>query len=136
MYTAIGQLLSSPSTHSHETIEALKSEINRLNLVIITLRRDLEDTRSQLCDARLTRVEASQMRTFGERLQTTLTNISLVGSLGMNLLLFLGIEGHKVRYEELKASLDAVTDLMREAKESPDVNRPEKTVEGPKFQKP
>ena len=96
-------------------VEKLQAEINRLHGIIAELRRDLEDARFRLETAeRMNALEAAQMRTWGEKLQTTLTNVTLVGALGMSMLTFFGMKAEDLRYEGLKEQLQGLSQEMRE----------------------
>ncbi len=55
------------------------------------------------------------MRTFGETLQTTLTNLTLVGAIGMATLTFFGVSAEDLNYEDLKSRLNGLADAMRNA---------------------
>ncbi len=115
-------------------IERLKVEISRLHSVIRRLQGELRTAREALRDARLDRVEAEQMRTWGERLNTTLNNVMLIGALGGGLAFFFGTEKQELRYKELKEAVDQLTNDMANAAPAPEVNRPEESDDGPKFQ--
>jgi outer membrane murein-binding lipoprotein Lpp len=97
-----------------DKVAKLQAEVVDLNAIIQQLRLDLGEARSALADARLNSLEAQQVRTFGERLQTTLTNVTLVGSLGVNALLFLGIPPEDWNYQAIKDALQATSQQMRD----------------------
>ena len=111
-----------------EKIAALQAEINALHETIEELRRDLREANDKLRGARLDRIEAAQTRTFGETLQTTLTNLTLVGAVGMATLTFFGVSADDLNYEDLKSRLNGLADTMRNAQphedppSSPDIH--------------
>jgi hypothetical protein len=119
-----------------DEIERLRAEIKHLHSVIGELKRDLRDAREQLRDKRLNAVEVAQMRTFGERLQTTLACITSVGALGMSTALFFGYGKEDLNYEGLKQQIEGLSVEMAEIEPHPEFNEPEETLKGPKFVKP
>lgn len=114
----ISATLSVPSGTTPDTV-ALQEEINRLHSVIEELRSDLRDAHTRLSDARLTALEAQQLRTFGERLTTTLTNITLLGTIGMGTAWFFGVPAEDLKYEALKDALQGLSTEMENAQPAP-----------------
>jgi hypothetical protein len=110
-FRSISVVLSSDRTKD-EKIAALQAEINGLHATIQQLRNDLREARDQLRDVRLDRLEAQQMRTFGEKLQTTLTNVTLIGTIGMSSLTFFGVRAEDLGYDALKSLLCGLAEDM------------------------
>lgn len=89
-------------------IAALQKEVNVLHATISQLRLDLLEARQSLSDMKLDTIEAAQIRTFGEKAQTFLTNVTLVGAIGMGISSFFGVSEEQLRYEALKHELEAL----------------------------
>ncbi|MGJ8610121.1 MAG: hypothetical protein ACSHWY_03435 [Octadecabacter sp.] len=104
-------------------ITALQAEVNKLYSIITQLRLDLSDAHVALANKKLDAVEVAQMRTFGEKAQTFLTNITLMGAIGMGAFTFFGVDEDELKYEALKVQLDELTNQMQavEATESIEV---------------
>lgn len=107
----------------------LVAEINRLHAVIAGLERDLAKAHHALSDARLSKLEAAQQRTLGEKTQTWLTNITLIGSLGLNMAWFMGLEREDLRYPALKAQIEQRIEQMKAAESSEDDDELPSTTE-------
>lgn len=118
-FLSISATLSVPAGTPPDTA-ALRAEINHLHSVIEQLRSDLREARSRLSDARLTALEARQLRTFGEKLQTTLTNIMMIGTIGVTTAQFFGVPPEKLRYEALKSALQGLSSEMEDAQPAPE----------------
>lgn len=118
-FLSISATLSVSIGNAHNNA-ALQDEINRLHNVIAQLRADLRDARTRLSDRRLTALEVQQTRTFGERLQTTLTNITLLGTIGMGTAWFFGVPADELRYEALKNALQGLSIDMEDAQPAPE----------------
>ncbi|WP_424964894.1 hypothetical protein [Dinoroseobacter sp. S375] len=96
----------------------LVAEINRLHSVIAELEQDLAKAQHALADARLSTLEAAQQRTLAEKTQTWLMNITLLGSLGLNLAWFMGLEREDLRYPALEAQFEQRIEQMKAARPS------------------
>lgn len=126
-FLSISATLSVPAGTTPDTA-ALQAEINKLHSTISELRADLQDARLQLSDARLTALEAAQVRTFGEKLQTTLANIMMIGTIGVTTAQFFGVPATELRYEALKAALQGLSSDMENVEPAHEVsNLPEAT---------
>ena len=108
------------STSTGEDVAALQRKINELNQTIRNLRSQLQVARQELLDARLTKVEAAQMRTNGEKLTTTLTNITLISALAMSASTFFGIGADDFTYENFKDTLRSFSEDMRNVEPAPE----------------
>ncbi|WP_300018251.1 hypothetical protein [uncultured Roseobacter sp.] len=75
----------------------------------------MREAHTRLCDARLSALEAQQTRTFGQKLQTTLTSITLVGTIGMGAAWFFGVPAEELKYEALKDALQGLSSEMEKA---------------------
>lgn len=120
-FSAISIVLRSSDSGDAKAAK-LQDEVNRLNVLIQKLRVDLAEARNALADARLTAIEAKHIRTFGERLQTTLTNVTLVGALGMATLGFFGVTAEDLKYDALKGALQDLAKDMENVRPSPVIN--------------
>lgn len=118
-FRSISATLSAPTGTAPDTA-ALQAEINHLHSVIQQLRTELREARSRLSDARLTALEARQLRTFGEKLQTTLTNIMMIGTIGVTTAQFFGVPPEELRYEALKNAVQGLSTEMENAQPAPD----------------
>ena len=98
----------------------MQEEVNRLNTLVQQLRYDLAKSRQALANARLTAVEAQQTRTFSERLQTTLTNVTLVGAIGMTTLGFFGVTAEDLKYDAIKKALQGLAEDMENVEPAPE----------------
>lgn len=103
-----------------EKAAALQDEVNRLNTLVGQLRLDLADARLALAEALLSPAEAQRTRTFGERLQTTLTSVTLLGAMGMATLSFFGVEAKDVNYDSLKEALHGLAGDMEAVTPAPE----------------
>lgn len=92
---------------------ALLSEINRLHGVIAELRNELHEKKLELLSARLTVVEAHQIRTFGEKLNTTLVSLVTLGALAGGMAWFFGVPEEELRYQALKDRLHGLAEQMQ-----------------------
>jgi hypothetical protein len=63
------------------------------------------------------------VRSFGEKLQTTLTCISLIGNLGMGSLLFFGVSAEDLRCESLRNALQNLAQDMENVQPSPEADQ-------------
>lgn len=117
-FSAISIVLRSSDSGDAKATK-LQGEVNRLNALFQQLRLDLAEARNALADARLTAIEAKHIRTFGQRLQTTLANVTLVGALGMATLGFFGVTAEDLKYDALKGALQDLAKDMENVRPSP-----------------
>ncbi|MEP5631572.1 MAG: hypothetical protein ABJP79_06800 [Tateyamaria sp.] len=101
-----------------QRIADLQAEVNGLHAVIAGLRLELSEARDALIDSRLSAVEAAQTRTFGEKTTTFLTNVTLIGAIGMGMFSFFGVDDDELKYDALKEQLDALSQEMLQAQAS------------------
>jgi hypothetical protein len=110
-------------SRTSERVAEIQEEINRLHRVIQSLKLELSDAKLRLQEARLNKVEAAKVRSFGEKLQTTLTCISLIGNLGMGSLLFFGVSAEDLRCESLRNALQNLAQDMENVQPSPEADQ-------------
>jgi hypothetical protein len=104
-----------------EKIEALQAQINALHAEKLALQRALSDAQARLRDARLDKLEVAQMRTFGEKLNTTLSSVTVLGAIGLGLLNFFGVSAEDVNYDGFKSLVCGLAEDMCAARPSEDV---------------
>ncbi len=120
-FSAISIVLRS-SDDGHAKAAKLQDEVNRLKSLVQQLEREATDARRALAEERLTSVEAKQIRTFGERLHTTLTSVTLVGAIGMTTLGFFGVTAEDLKYDALKRALQGLAEDMENVRPSTEID--------------